>query len=110
MVARLLGHFVRRPGRVEDDLHFDIADAGQWSFTFGTEEPIAKGLKDEAGLKLKFTRAAFEQFVAGTLDVGAAVSAKQVTAVGTDFMLLESFGRILRPPQDDLGWDTNTTG
>ena len=61
-------------------LSFDIPDAGQWTFTFGVEEPVAAGLNEQAGLKLTFTRPAFEKFIDGTLDVMAAVQSKQVSA------------------------------
>ena len=92
-------------------ISFDITGVGQWSFTFGTEEPIAAGLDAEAGLKLTFTQGAFEKFIEGTLDVMAAVQKKEVTARGREFILLENFGRLLRPPQrHDLGWDANTMG
>ena len=90
---------------------FDIKDVGQWTFTFGTEEPVKTGLDPEAGLKLTFTKSAFEKFIDGSLDVMAAVQAREVTARGREFILLENFGRILRPPQKhDLGWDASTVG
>ena len=92
-------------------ISFDITGVGQWSFTFGTEEPVAPGLNADAGLKLTFTRVAFEKFIDGTLDVIAAVQSKEISARGREFILLENFGRILRPPQKhDLGWDASTVG
>ena len=92
-------------------LSFDITGVGQWSFTFGTEEPVATGLDPKAGLKLTFTPKAIASFIAGSLDVVAAVQAKEVTAKGREFILLENFGRILRPPQKhDMGWDARTVG
>lgn len=91
-------------------LTFDIKGAGQWSFSFGTDEPVTEGLKDAPGLALTFTQPAFEGFLDGSIDVLAAVQAGEVTAKGTDFMLLEAFGRLLRPPSQDLGWDANTVG
>jgi hypothetical protein len=95
----------------EGCLSFDITGIGQWSFTFGTEEPVAPGLDPQAGLKLTFTQAAFDQFIDGTLDVIAAVQKRDIVARGREFILLENFGRILRPPQrHDMGWDASTVG
>ena len=95
----------------EGCISFDVTGVGQWSFTFGTEEPVASGLSAEAGLRLTFTPSAIEKFIDGSLDVVAAVQAREVTAKGNQFVLLENFGRILRPPQKhDLGWDARTTG
>lgn len=94
----------------EGTITFDVKDAGQWSFTFGSEEPIKPGLADKPGLALTFTRQAFLQLVDGTLDVTAAVQKKEVTVKGRDFLLFENFGRLLAPPATDLGWDARTTG
>lgn len=95
----------------EGCISFDVTGIGQWSFTFGTEEPVASGLDAEAGLKLTFTQTAFEKFIDGSLDVVEAVQKKEVVARGREFILLENFGRILRPPQKhDLGWDASTVG
>src|SRR4051812_37010222 len=107
LVVQQFDSFLEQDGCIS----FDITGVGQWSFTFGTEEPVAAGLAPDAGLKLTFTRAAFEKFIDGTLDVIAAVQKKEVTARGREFILLENFGRILRPPQKhDLGWDASTVG
>ena len=107
LVLKDFDNFLEQDGCIS----FDITGIGQWTFTFGTEEPIAKGLDAAAGLKLTFTVGAFEKFIDGTLDVIAAVQKKEVTARGREFILLENFGRILRPPQKhDLGWDASTVG
>ena len=107
LVLKQFDSFLEQSGCIS----FDVVGVGKWSFTFGTEEPVAAGLDAEAGLKLTFTRSAFEQFIDGTLDVFAAVQANEVTAQGREFLLLEKFGRILRPTQQhDLGWDASTVG
>jgi hypothetical protein len=107
LVIKQFDTFLEQDGCIS----FDVTGVGQWSFTFGTEEPIAPGLNPEAGLKLTFTKGAFEKFIDGTLDVMVAVQKKEVTARGREFILLENFGRILRPPQKhDLGWDASTVG
>jgi hypothetical protein len=107
LVLRQFNEFLEQEGC----LSFDVPGVGQWSFTFGTEEPVTPGLNPEAGLRLTFTRTAIEKFIDGSLNVVAAVQAKEVTARGREFILLENFGRILRPPQrHDLGWDAKTTG
>src|SRR5947209_1836064 len=76
-------------------LSFDVTGVGQWSFTFGTEEPVAAGLDPGAGLRLTFTPAAMAKFIDGSLEVVKAVQAREVTAKGKEFILLENFGRIL---------------
>jgi hypothetical protein len=106
MVARSFMDFLENEGRIS----FDIKGGGQWTFVFGSEEPVQPGLDKQAELKLTFTRKAFDAFIDGTLDTLEAVQTKQVTAAGTDFDLLEAFGRILRPPTMDLGWNANTAG
>ena len=106
LVLRDFQTFLEQQGTIT----FDVQGAGQWSFSFGTDEPVAKGLKDAPELALTFTQKAFDGFIDGSLDVLAAVQAREVTAKGTDFMLLESFGRLLHPPAKDLGWDVNTVG
>ncbi|MBS1153435.1 MAG: hypothetical protein H6Q89_5133 [Myxococcaceae bacterium] len=107
LVLKQFDSFLEQDGCIS----FDVTGAGQWSFTFGTEEPIATGLDPDAGLKLTFTRGAFDKFIDGTLDVIEAVQKKEVTARGREFILLENFGRLLRPPQrHDLGWDASTVG
>jgi hypothetical protein len=106
MVARSFMDFLENQGRIS----FDIKGAGQWTFVFGSEEPVQRGLDKAAELKLTFTRKAFDAFVEGTLDTVEAVQTKQVTAEGTDFDLLEAFGRILRPPRMDLGWNALSAG
>ncbi len=107
LVVKQFDSFLEQEGCVS----FDITEVGQWSFTFGTEEPIAVGLEPTAGLKLTFTRGSFEQLIDGTLDVVAAVQKREIIARGREFILLENFGRILRPPQrHNLGWDASTTG
>jgi hypothetical protein len=106
MVARSFMDFLQNQGRIS----FDIKPGGQWTFVFGSEEPVRRGLDLEAELKLTFTRRAFDAFVDGTLDTIVAVQKREVTAAGTDFELLETFGRILRPPTMDLGWNAQTAG
>lgn len=107
LVIKQFDTFLEQDGCIS----FDITDVGQWSFTFGTEEPVNPGLDANAGLKLTFTKGAFEKFIDGTLDVMVAVQKKEITARGREFILLENFGRILRPPQKhDLGWDASTVG
>lgn len=93
----------------EGAIAFDVKDGGQWTFIFGSEEPVQPGLAPDAQLKLTFTRKAFDGFVDGSLDVVAAVQAKEVTGRG-DFVLLEAFGRILRPPAQNLWGEVNTVG
>ncbi|GMU60481.1 MAG: hypothetical protein AMXMBFR34_22440 [Myxococcaceae bacterium] len=93
----------------EGSISFDVKDAGQWTFVFGSEEPVQRGLTKDAALKLTFTKKAFDGFVDGSLDVVAAVQAKEVTGKG-DFSLLEAFGRILRPPAQNLWGEVNTVG
>jgi hypothetical protein len=106
MVARSFMEFLESQGRIS----FDIKSGGQWTFRFGNEEPVKSGLDPEAELKLTFSRKAFDAFVDGTLDTVEAVQKREVTAAGTDFDLLEAFGRILRPPTQDLGWNAQTAG
>lgn len=106
MVARSFMDFLENQGSIA----FDVKGGGQWTFTFGSEEPVNPGLKAGAELKLTFTRKAFDAFVEGTLDTVEAVSRREVVAAGTDFDLLEAFGRILRPPTMDLGWNAQTSG
>ncbi|GEM_PF-3240493 len=107
MVVKQFDSFLEQDGVMS----FDITGVGQWTFTFGVEEPVKPGLADDAGLKLTFTEEAFAKFCDGTLDVVGAVQKKEVIARGREFILLENFGRILRPPQKhDLGWDANTIG
>jgi hypothetical protein len=93
----------------EGTLCFDVHGVGQWSFTFGVEEPIKRGVPEKADLALTFTRGSFEAFIGGSLDVPAAVKAKEITSVGTGFSVLESFARLLRPPSRNLGWDVHGT-
>jgi hypothetical protein len=88
---------------------FDVKGAGQWTFVFGSEEPVVPGLNADAELTLTFTKKAFEGFVDGTLDVVAAVQARDISGQG-DFALLEAFGRILRPPAQNLWGEVNTVG
>jgi len=94
----------------EGSLAFDVAGAGQWTLTFGSDEPVSSGLKPGAALTLTFCRGAFEKFIDGSLDIGEAVGAKQITARGSDFTMIEAFARLLRPPASDLGWDVTTVG
>src|SRR6187402_226024 len=90
MVARSFMDFLENQGRIA----FDIKGGGQWTFVFGSEEPVQQGLIKDAELKLTFTRRAFDAFIEGTLDTVAAVQKREVVAAGTDFDLLEAFGRI----------------
>jgi hypothetical protein len=106
MVARSFTDFLQSQGRIS----FDIKGSGQWTFVFGSEEPVKRGIDRQAELRLTFTRKAFDAFVDGTLDTVEAVQKREVTAAGTDFELLEAFGRILRPPAQDLGWNAQTAG
>ena len=107
LVLKQFNEFLEQEGCIS----FDVTSVGQWSFTWGTEEPVATGLDPLAGLRLTFTPKAMQSFIDGTLDVVAAVQAKEITAKGREFLLLETFGRILRPPQKhDLGWDAHTIG
>jgi hypothetical protein len=107
LVLKQFDSFLEQEGCIS----FDVTGIGQWSFTFGTEEPVVAGLKPDAGLRLTFTPKAFDSFIDGSLDVVAAVQSRQVTAKGKEFILLENFGRILRPPQKhDMGWDAQTVG
>ena len=98
--------FLQTQGRIG----FNIQQGGQWTFQFGNEEPVKPGIDPMAELKLTFTRRAFDAFVSGTLDTVEAVETREVTAQGTAFELLEAFGRILRPPTMDLGWNVQTAG
>src|SRR3954469_18655681 len=95
LVLKQFNEFLEQDGCIS----FDVTGVGQWSFTWGTEEPVTKKLEPDAGLRLTFTEKAMNQFIDGSLDVIAAVQAKEVTAKGKEFLLLENFGRILRPPQ-----------
>src|SRR5688572_16232751 len=106
MVARSFLDFLQSQGRIA----FDIRGGGQWTFTFGIEEPVRRGCDPQAELRLTFTRRAFDAFLEGTLDTVVAVQKREVAATGTDFDLLEAFGRILRPPAQDLGWNARTSG
>src|SRR6266496_2794964 len=86
MAARSFGDFLQVQGAIA----FDIAGEEQWTFTFGSQEPVAKGLNPKADLTLRFTRDAFDAFVEGTLDTVAAVKAREVVLLGgNDFSLLE---------------------
>ena len=106
MVARSFMDALQQQGSIS----FDVKNGGQWTFTFGSEEPVNRGLKPNAELKLMFTRRAFDGFLEGTLDTVEALRRREVVAIGTDFDLLEAFGRILRPPTADLGWNVQTAG
>ncbi|MHB8875102.1 MAG: hypothetical protein ACYC8T_15560 [Myxococcaceae bacterium] len=100
LVVRDLHTYIQHQGA----LTFDIQGVGGWTFTFGSEEPVRPGLVDDAELALTFTAAAFDAFLDGSLDVGAAVRAREVSATGREFGLLEVFGRLLHPPSQNLGW------
>jgi hypothetical protein len=106
MVARTFVDFLQTQGAIG----FDIRNVGQWTFTFGSEVPVTPGLKPHAQLKLYFTKRAFEEFVAGTLDCAGALERREIVASGTDFHLLEAFGRVLQPPKADLGWNAKSNG
>jgi len=105
LVMQSFYDFLEQQGAIS----FDVKGAGEWSFVFGSEEPVVTGLKPDAELKLAFTKKAFEGFVDGSLDVVAAVQAREVSGEG-DFALLESFARILRPPAQNLWGEVNTVG
>ena len=100
MVSDSLGEFIEVQGRIS----FHIRPGGQWTFHFGNPEPVQRGLAPDAELKLTFQRRAFNAFLDGTLDAEKALQRREVTAEGTAFELLETFGRILRTPATDLGW------
>jgi hypothetical protein len=106
MVARQFVEYIESEGAIS----FDVRNGGQWTFTFGVEAPVQRGLKPDAQLKLTFTRRAFDAFIEGTLDTVRAVQMREVVAQGAGIELLELFGRILRPPAQDLGWNARTTG
>ena len=106
MVARSFVDFLQNQGRIG----FDVRGAGHWTFVFGSEEPVRRGIDPDAELKLTFTRKAFDAFIEGTLDTVDAVAKREVTALGTEFELLEAFGRVLRPPATDLGWNAQSAG
>ena len=106
MVARSFMDALQQQG----SLSFDVKGGGQWTFSFGSEAPVSRGLRPDAELKLTFTRRAFDAFLDGTLSTVDAVRRREVMAVGTAFELLEAFGRILRPPTTDLGWNVQTAG
>lgn len=101
LVLRDLHTYLEHQGTIS----FDVKGAGQWSFTFGSVEPVAAGLAENPDLALAFSAPAFEAFLGGNLDVAEAVRTREVTASGREFMLLEVFGRLLRPPAKDFGWD-----
>lgn len=101
LVLASLHAFLERQGT----LSFDVRGVGQWSFSFGCEEPVREGLADDAELSLSFAPAAFDAFLDGSLDVVSAVRSGDITAAGTELELLEDFGRLLRPPGEDLGWE-----
>lgn len=106
LVLRAFDDFIQQEGT----LAFDVRGVGQWSFTFGSEEPVTTGLKEGAGLTLSFTPPAFEGFIDGSLDLMAAVARRDITAKGGKLHLLEAFSRVLKPPASDLGWEANTVG
>src|SRR4051794_20248900 len=87
MVARSFIDFVQSQGSIA----FEVRGGGQWTFTFGSEEPVKRGMKLDAELKLTFTRRAFDAFIEGTLDTVLAVQRREVMATGTAFELLEAF-------------------
>src|SRR5262245_12787908 len=106
MLVRSLADFLEAKGAIV----FEVRGVGQWSFVFGSDQPVRRGYVDEAGLRLTVTRKAFDQFLHGTLDTAKALAHKEVLAVGTQFELLEAFARILEPPATDLGWNVDTKG
>ncbi len=75
-----------------------------WSFSFGDPEPVRRGALADADLHLTFSSAAFEAFIEGTLDVGAAVGRGEIRAQG-ELPLLERFGKLLQQGPQALGWD-----
>src|SRR5207248_10377726 len=97
MVTRSFADFLEQEGAVS----FDIEGEGQWSFRFGSDEPVTTGLKPDATLALWFDKVSFEAFLGGTLVATAAIRTGAIRFRGTDFTLLEVFGRILRPPSKD---------
>jgi hypothetical protein len=106
MVVRSFIDFLQTQGSIS----FDIRNGGQWTFTFASDQPVSAGLKPDATLKLAFTRRAFEAFLGGTLDPVDALRRREIVCAGTDFHLLEAFGRILQPPKTDLGWNAKSAG
>ncbi len=83
---------------------FDVVGQGQWTFEFGSDDPVVEGLRRDADLILRFSGAAFDAFVGGTLDAATAVAKGDVTAKG-DLRLLDAFGRLLDPRANSLGWE-----
>ena len=76
-----------------------------WSLDFSdVENPISKRAIPEAGLWLRFTPAAFEAFISGTLDPVVAIGSGVVKATG-NLDLLAALATLMMPLQRDLGWD-----
>lgn len=103
LVLRSFDDFAHRNGV----LVFEVEQAGTWSFCFGSDEPVRPGEAHDAGLRLRFTPDAFQDFIAGSLEVTQAVATGRVSAQGGAFELLEGFARLLNPPSGDLGWSTD---
>src|SRR5437660_10251195 len=99
MVTRSFADFLEQQGAIS----FDVEGEGQWTFSFGSDEPVTSGLKPDATVALWFEKKSFEAFLDGTLVATAALREGKIRFRGSDFTLLEVFGRILRPPSKDLG-------
>lgn len=89
---------------VHGTIAFWVGDRA-WTLQFGdVESPVIDGALDGASLSLRFTPPAFDGFVDGTLDVGAAVGSGDVSAEG-ELELFEILSTFMLPVQRGLGWD-----
>lgn len=89
---------------VSGAISFKIGD-GAWTLNFGdVENPVREGAIPDADLRLRFTPAAFESFIEGTLDPVAAIGRGDVRASG-ELELLATLATLMMPLQRDLGWD-----
>jgi hypothetical protein len=100
MMVRNCEELISQPGI----LCFSIGATQRWTIEFGSLEPVVRGAREECDLFLKFTPGAFGAFVSGTLDFSDAFAKREVSAAGTEYELLERFGRVLSPPSQRLGW------
>ena len=100
MCVQRIDDFFGYSGRIA----FNVRGEGEWTFTFATAEPVENGFDDKADLRLWFNPQAFGQFVDGSLDAVAAITAGDVKGKG-NFELLGDLATLMMPVQKGLGWD-----
>ncbi|MCP4502093.1 MAG: SCP2 sterol-binding domain-containing protein [Deltaproteobacteria bacterium] len=83
-------------------LAFIIKDVGQWTVHLGNADiPVVAEAERDADLVLSFEALAFEEFLAGTLDLQEAMSKNRIAHDG-DLKVLQHFSRLLQGPSSPL--------